>query len=110
MQPAHSPDPSQIGPGSNNNPGIYAYKDLPLAGASVFENVTDISSYSYDAAKQEFVSYDTPNIVKLKVQYAQSKGFAGSMVGRPPTIHFVCAHTAVSSSGTSPPTRPVISP
>ena len=59
--------------------GIYAYKQLPLSGATVYENATDISSYSYDASKQELVSYDTPNIVKMKAQYAQSNGLAGSM-------------------------------
>lgn len=59
--------------------GIFAYKQLPLAGSTVFENTTDISSYSYDASKKEFISYDTPAIVKLKAQYAQSKGLAGSM-------------------------------
>jgi hypothetical protein len=52
---------------------------LSVAGASVFENTTDISSYSYDSAKKELVSYDTPNIIKLKTQYLNSKGLGGSM-------------------------------
>ncbi|KAA1477051.1 hypothetical protein DENSPDRAFT_867476 [Dentipellis sp. KUC8613] len=59
--------------------GIYSYTTLPLAGAQVFENTTDVSSYSYDSAKQELVSYDTPHIVTLKAQYVQSKGLGGSM-------------------------------
>ncbi|CAK5284354.1 unnamed protein product [Mycena citricolor] len=59
--------------------GIYSYKTLPLAGAQVVENTTDISSYSYDSATEELVSYDTPNIVKLKAQYSVTKGLAGSM-------------------------------
>lgn len=59
--------------------GIFAYKQLPLAGSTVFENTTDISSYSYDASKKEFISYDTPAIVQLKAKYAQSNGLAGSM-------------------------------
>ena len=50
-----------------------------MAGASVFENTTDITSYSYDASKGELVSYDTPHIATLKAQYVQSKGLAGSM-------------------------------
>lgn len=50
-----------------------------MAGAEVFENTTDVSSYSYDSAKRELVSYDTPNIVKLKVQYVNEKGLGGSM-------------------------------
>ncbi|KAF8066810.1 glycosyl hydrolases family 18-domain-containing protein [Lyophyllum atratum] len=69
---------SGIGPGTTEA-GVYSYKTLPLAGASVFENTTDVSSYSYDAAKKELVSYDTPNIVKIKTQYINTKGLGGSM-------------------------------
>jgi len=50
-----------------------------VAGATVTEDTTDVSSYSYDSAKKEFVSYDTPNIIKIKTQYINSKGLAGSM-------------------------------
>ncbi|KAK7052395.1 glycoside hydrolase superfamily [Favolaschia claudopus] len=67
-----------IGPGTIEA-GIYSYKTLPLAGAQVFENTTDVTSYSYDSSKQELVSYDTPNIVKLKAQYTNANGLAGSM-------------------------------
>jgi chitinase len=52
---------------------------IALQGAVVYENSTDVTSYSYDAAKQEFVSYDTPNIVKMKAQYVVQQGLAGSM-------------------------------
>ncbi|KAG6878469.1 hypothetical protein C0993_006311 [Termitomyces sp. T159_Od127] len=69
---------SGIGPGTIEA-GVYSYKVLPLAGATVYENTTDVSSYSYDPVKQELVSYDTPNIVKLKAQYINSKNLAGSM-------------------------------
>ncbi|KAF9524949.1 glycoside hydrolase superfamily [Crepidotus variabilis] len=69
---------SGIGPGTIEA-GIYSYKSLPIAGAQVFENATDITSYSYDSAKKELVSYDTPNIVKLKTDYIKAKGLAGSM-------------------------------
>ncbi|KAF5381774.1 hypothetical protein D9615_005490 [Tricholomella constricta] len=69
---------SGIGPGTIEA-GVYSYKTLPLAGASVFENTTDVSSYSYDSAKKELVSYDTPNIVKIKTQYINTKGLGGSM-------------------------------
>ena len=68
----------QIGPGTVEA-GIYSYNVLPLAGATVFENLTDVSSYSYDAAKKELVSYDTPHIASLKAQYVQSNGLSGSM-------------------------------
>ncbi|KAF8998382.1 glycosyl hydrolases family 18-domain-containing protein [Cyathus striatus] len=67
-----------VGPGSID-PGVYSYNVLPLAGAQVFENTTDVTSYSYDSSKKELVSYDTPNIVKLKSQYINTKGLGGSM-------------------------------
>ncbi|KAJ7596569.1 glycoside hydrolase family 18 protein [Mycena floridula] len=69
---------SGIGPGSVEA-GVYNYNALPLAGATVFENTTDVSSYSYDSATKELVSYDTPNIVKLKAKYMNDRGLAGSM-------------------------------
>ncbi|KAF8649213.1 hypothetical protein AX16_005940 [Volvariella volvacea WC 439] len=69
---------SGIGPGTIE-PGIYSYKFLPLAGAQVIENNTDVSSISYDSAKRELVSYDTPNIVRRKAQYVNSRGLGGSM-------------------------------
>ncbi|KAF7979348.1 hypothetical protein HWV62_42779 [Athelia sp. TMB] len=60
-------------------PGTYPYSQLPLAGATVSENTTDITSYSYNSATQEFVSFDTAAVGKLKAQYIQNKGLAGSM-------------------------------
>ena len=42
------------------------------------EDTSDVASYSYDSSKREFISYDTPNIAKLKAQYVQSKGLAGT--------------------------------
>ncbi|KAJ7768373.1 glycoside hydrolase superfamily [Mycena metata] len=69
-----------IGPGTfPGGAGIYSYNTLPLSGAKVFENTTDVSSYSYNAATQELISYDTPNIVKLKAAYTNANGLAGSM-------------------------------
>ncbi|KAI0635061.1 glycosyl hydrolases family 18-domain-containing protein [Trametes polyzona] len=67
-----------IGPGTTEA-GIYSYKDLPLAGAKVFENLTDVTSYSFDSSKGELVSYDTPHIATIKAQYVQNNGLAGSM-------------------------------
>ncbi|KIM43625.1 carbohydrate-binding module family 5 protein [Hebeloma cylindrosporum] len=69
---------SGIGPGTIEA-GVYSYKALPLAGASIVENTSDVSSYSYDSAKRELVSYDTPNIVRIKSQYINSNGLGGSM-------------------------------
>lgn len=67
-----------IGPGTTEA-GIYSYSALPLAGAQVFENLTDVTSYSYDSAKKELVSYDTPHIASLKAQYVNSNNLGGNM-------------------------------
>ncbi|KAJ6567740.1 glycosyl hydrolases family 18-domain-containing protein [Mycena vulgaris] len=67
-----------IGPGTTEV-GIYSYKALPRAGAQIVQNTTDVTSYSYDSSSKELVSYDTPAIVKLKTQYINSNGLAGSM-------------------------------
>lgn len=57
--------------------GVYDYKALPMAGAKVIEDSVLGASYSYDAAKKELVSYDTPNIIRQKAAYIKSKGLAG---------------------------------
>jgi chitinase len=69
---------SGIGPGTWEA-GVYDYKALPFAGAKVTEDTAAGASYSYDSAKKELVSYDTPNIVNQKAQYIQSKGLSGAM-------------------------------
>lgn len=38
-----------------------------------------MSSYSYNSATEELVSYDTPDIVKIKAQYTVANGLAGHM-------------------------------
>ncbi|THH17165.1 hypothetical protein EW146_g3590 [Bondarzewia mesenterica] len=67
-----------VGTGSSES-GVWSYKDMPLSGAAVFENMTDVTSYSYDSSKQELISYDTPDIVTVKAQYVQANGLAGNM-------------------------------
>ncbi|KAM5540815.1 hypothetical protein V8D89_005459 [Ganoderma adspersum] len=64
--------------GTANAEGTYSNRDLPKAGATLHEDTTDVASYTYDASKREFVSFDTPKIAKIKAQYAQSKGLAGA--------------------------------
>ncbi|KAK7995144.1 hypothetical protein PG990_013917 [Apiospora arundinis] len=69
---------SGIGEGSWEQ-GIWDYKVLPKAGAQVSLDDKVGASYSYDASKKEFISYDTPDMVKSKVKYATGKGLGGSM-------------------------------
>jgi chitinase len=52
---------------------------VAVAGAQIFQNTTDVTSYSYNAATKELVTYDTPAIVKLKAQYTVTNNLAGSM-------------------------------
>ncbi|KAH9994631.1 glycoside hydrolase family 18 and carbohydrate-binding module family 5 protein [Russula vinacea] len=65
----------EVGPGT----GIYPDLVLPLSGAQVFENTTDMTSYSYDPRTRQLVSFDTPHIAALKAKYIQANGLAGSM-------------------------------
>ncbi|KAG8848445.1 hypothetical protein FRB96_001231 [Tulasnella sp. 330] len=67
-----------IGPGTWEA-GVYDYNVLPISGASVVLETSEGASYSYDATKQELVSYDTPSIITLKSQYVNSQGLAGAM-------------------------------
>lgn len=50
-----------------------------MAGATVFENMTDLTSFSYDTSKREFVTYDTPDIASAKARYVTANGMGGSM-------------------------------
>ncbi|KAI1846384.1 hypothetical protein JX266_007589 [Neoarthrinium moseri] len=69
---------SGVGSGSWEN-GIWDYKVLPKAGATVVNNNAIGASYSYDSGSKEFISYDTPDMVRTKVSYIQSNGLGGSM-------------------------------
>ncbi|KAJ5082989.1 Endochitinase B1 [Penicillium argentinense] len=75
------------GPGTSYNgigagtweAGVYDYKALPMAGASVSQDNSIIASYSYDPSQRMMVSYDTPQVAQMKAQYIQSKGLGGGM-------------------------------
>lgn len=67
---------------------VYDYKVLPFAGATVIEESDNVASYSYDSAKQELISYDTPNIVKTKAEYINSNGMAVRKFAYVPLIRY----------------------
>ncbi|CAE6459038.1 unnamed protein product [Rhizoctonia solani] len=59
--------------------GVYDYKALPLANATVYNDLKNISSYSYDPVKKELVSYDTPIVTAAKSNWLSGQGLAGAM-------------------------------
>ncbi|KAK0621800.1 glycoside hydrolase family 18 protein [Bombardia bombarda] len=69
---------SGIGSGSWES-GIWDYKALPKAGATVIYDIAAGATYSYDAAAKELISFDTTDMISRKVSYLKSKGMSGSM-------------------------------
>lgn len=67
-----------VGSGSWEN-GVWDYKVLPKAGATVITDVKAGATYSYDSSSKELITYDTPAMVSTKVDYLKSKGLGGSM-------------------------------
>ncbi|KFA64330.1 hypothetical protein S40285_02925 [Stachybotrys chlorohalonatus IBT 40285] len=67
-----------VGSGSWEN-GVWDYKALPKAGASVQCDTTSQACYSYDPATRELISYDTPSLIRTKVSYLRNLGLGGSM-------------------------------
>ncbi|TVY81616.1 Chitinase [Lachnellula suecica] len=67
-----------IGSGSWEN-GVWDYKALPKAGATVSFDSESSGTYSYDASSQELISFDDPNQAKIKATYIESKGLGGAM-------------------------------
>ncbi|KAF5002913.1 hypothetical protein FDECE_10497 [Fusarium decemcellulare] len=69
---------SGVGSGSWEN-GVWDYKALPKSGATLNYDGTAKGAYTYDSSTKELISYDTPGITRIKVDYAKSKGLGGSM-------------------------------
>ncbi|KAF8317680.1 glycoside hydrolase family 18 and carbohydrate-binding module family 5 protein [Clavulina sp. PMI_390] len=69
---------SGVGSGSWAD-GVWDVKVLPFAGAKVTNDLATGASYSYDSAKKELISYDTPDIVREKARYVQARDLAGTM-------------------------------
>jgi chitinase len=59
--------------------GVWDYKALPKAGATVQCDNAVQGCYSYDASTKELISFDTPDVIRTKVAYLKSKGLGGSM-------------------------------
>ncbi|KAG6018109.1 Endochitinase 1 [Claviceps lovelessii] len=69
---------SGLGSGSWEN-GVWDYKALPKAGATVHYDSVARGYFSYDNSTKELISFDTPSMIKEKVKYLKKKGMGGSM-------------------------------
>ena len=59
--------------------GMFDYKQLPLPGATEHEDPQHMASWSYDPAKRELISYDTPGIIQAKCEYIKQQRLGGAM-------------------------------
>lgn len=59
--------------------GIYDYKNLPLTGAEEHLDEKSGASYCYNAQQKTLVTYDTPNMAKIKVDFIKNNGLGGAM-------------------------------
>lgn len=70
---------ASVGPGSLEN-GVWDYKALPPpAPAQEVYDPAIGAAWSYDPASRTMVSYDTPEVVRQKLEYLQAKGLGGAM-------------------------------
>ena len=59
--------------------GVYDYRALPLPCSTLHQNHKAGASWTYDATKQEMVSFDSEEIAKLKGHYIKKENLGGSM-------------------------------
>ncbi|KAF7729359.1 hypothetical protein EC973_004615 [Apophysomyces ossiformis] len=59
--------------------GSYDYKALPRSGAEEHYDSAMVSSWSYDPKTHEYITYDSPDVVREKCNYIQSLGLGGAM-------------------------------
>lgn len=59
--------------------GVYDFKSLPLAGSSEVYDEKLGASYSWDAVKQELISYDTVKVGHQKAKWIKDMDLGGAM-------------------------------
>ncbi|KAL5121022.1 Chitinase 4 [Pleosporales sp. CAS-2024a] len=68
-----------MGPGDGTwAPGTLDYKVLPLNGSKVYHDEETMAAWSWDAAKKEFVTFDTPKSATWKTNYLKQQGLGGA--------------------------------
>lgn len=68
-----------VGAGDTLGAGQWRFSDLPRAGATEYFDDVAKAAYSYDAATEEFISYDNVQSTKVKSAYLISRGLGGAM-------------------------------
>ena len=64
---------SGVGQGSWEN-GVFDYKALPLKGAEERYDEEARATYSYDGARKQLVTYDTPRMAREKAEWLKRHG------------------------------------
>lgn len=59
--------------------GVWDYKVLPQQGAKEMIDHQSGASWSYDPSKRLMVSYDTPEMAKIKTDFIRKEGLGGAM-------------------------------
>ncbi|POR31584.1 Endochitinase B, partial [Tolypocladium paradoxum] len=59
--------------------GVYDYKKLPLEGAEVHYDDKAAASYCYNAQQRTLVTYDTPQMTRVKADFIKEKCLGGAM-------------------------------
>ena len=67
-----------VGSGSWED-GVWDYKALPHMGVKEYILNYSVTSYSYDPIKQEMISYNTPEVARIKAEYIKSTGLSGGI-------------------------------
>lgn len=59
--------------------GVFDYKALPLAGSREIYDEGAGASYCYSDAQKKLVTYDTPEMARLKTDFIKQRGLGGAM-------------------------------
>ncbi|KND86805.1 Endochitinase B [Tolypocladium ophioglossoides CBS 100239] len=59
--------------------GVYDYKTLPLEGAEDHYDETVAASYCYNPQQRKLVTYDTPQMARVKADFIKQKCLGGAM-------------------------------
>jgi chitinase len=61
------------------NKGIVDYKKLPLANTTITVDTVAVGASCYDATAKEWVSFDDPQVMRLKCDWVKKMGLGGVM-------------------------------